>query len=152
MLIICLIGTYHAVVSFIFYHTQFSIYIKDRFWKTILIHSNWNQALLVTHSFLYKTNMANNTFNIQFSEGSRSGHPDKAWLRTVMSKGTASDKMAAFIVTIQDSPVYNLPALRNLVNSVKVSKKNECLSVMGWLWFSFTRVGCKVKEFEIKLS
>lgn len=59
-----------------------------------------------------------------------------------MSKGTASDKMAAFIVTIQDSPVYNLTPLRNLVNSVKVSKKNECLSVMGWLWTClFTVVG-----------
>lgn len=89
--------------------------------------------MLVTHLSLNKNSDMRNTFNISFLEGSRGGHPDKAWLRTVMSKGTASDKMAAFIVTIQDSPVYNLPALRNLVNSVKVSKKNECLSVMGWL-------------------
>lgn len=58
---------------------------------------------------------------------------DKAWLRTVMSKGTASDRVAAAVVTIQDNPVYNLPSLRNLVSSVKVSKKKECLTVMGKL-------------------
>lgn len=68
-----------------------------------------------------------------FLESGRGGQQDKAWLRTVMAKGTASDRVAAAVVTIQDNPVYNLPSLRNLVNTVKVSKKKECLMVMGKL-------------------
>lgn len=48
-----------------------------------------------------------------------------------MSKGTVSDKVAAFIVSVQDNPVYNLEALRNLVGMVNVAKKKECLAVIG---------------------
>lgn len=59
------------------------------------------------------------------------GRSDKSWLQTVLAKGTASDKTTAHILTIQDNPVYNLQALRNLVNMVRVSKKKECVSVIG---------------------
>ncbi|XP_046675604.1 CCAAT/enhancer-binding protein zeta-like isoform X2 [Homalodisca vitripennis] len=82
----------------------------------------------------------------------RSGNHDKAWLRTVMSKGTASDRVAAYIVIIQDAPVYNLSALRNLVNMVKVSKKKECMTVMETLTELFhsdlLRPGRKLLKFE----
>lgn len=53
------------------------------------------------------------------------------WMKTVMSKGTVSDKVAAYIVTIQDSPVSNLETLRNLVGMVKVGKKREYIVVIG---------------------
>lgn len=52
-------------------------------------------------------------------------------MKTVMSKGTLSDKIAAHTVMIQDNPIANLDTIRNLVNMVKVGKKKECTSVMG---------------------
>lgn len=59
------------------------------------------------------------------------GSSNLQWMKTVMSKGTISDKVAAFTVTIQDNPVCNLECLRNLVGMVKVSKKKECIAVIG---------------------
>ncbi|GLV42792.1 uncharacterized protein CBL_03532 [Carabus blaptoides fortunei] len=58
---------------------------------------------------------------------------DYQWMKTVMSKGTVSDKVAAYTVLIQDDPVCNLATLRNLINMVKVGKKKECLIVMDTL-------------------
>lgn len=49
----------------------------------------------------------------------------------MMAKGTVSDKIASFTVTIQDNPVCSLEPLRNLVGMVKVSKKKECTVVIG---------------------
>lgn len=51
-------------------------------------------------------------------------------MKTIMSKGTVSDKIAAYTVAIQDNPICNLDGLNNLVGMVKVSKKKECISVM----------------------
>lgn len=58
---------------------------------------------------------------------------DYTWMRTVVNKGTASDKVAANTILIQDSPVHNLATLKNLINLVKVGKKNECLMVIETL-------------------
>lgn len=52
-------------------------------------------------------------------------------MKTVLSKGTISDKIAANVVTIQDNPVCNLENIRNLVGMVKVGKKKECTAVIG---------------------
>lgn len=52
-------------------------------------------------------------------------------MKTVMSKGTVSDKIAANTVTIQDNPVCNLENIRNLVSMVKVGKRKECIAVIG---------------------
>lgn len=59
------------------------------------------------------------------------GNSSLQWMKTMMAKGTVSDKIAAFTVTIQDNPVCNLEPLRNLVGMVKVSKKKECIAVIG---------------------
>lgn len=53
------------------------------------------------------------------------------WIKTIMSKGTVSDKVAAFTVSVQDNPIYSLDALRNLVSMVNVAKKKECIAVIG---------------------
>lgn len=53
------------------------------------------------------------------------------WMKTVMSKGTVSDRIAANTVTIQDNPVCNLETIRNLVGMVKIGKKKECIAVVG---------------------
>lgn len=52
-------------------------------------------------------------------------------MKTVMSKGTVSDKIAAYTILIQDSPVFNLETIRNAICMVKVGKKKECVAVIG---------------------
>ncbi|KAF2904304.1 hypothetical protein ILUMI_01869 [Ignelater luminosus] len=52
------------------------------------------------------------------------------WMKTIMAKGVTSDKIAAFIVAIQDDPIHNLDTLSNLVGMVKVGKKKECIIVV----------------------
>jgi ribosome biogenesis protein MAK21 len=64
-------------------------------------------------------------------------NPNYQWMKTVMSKGTVSDKIAAFTVFIQDNPVCSLDTLHNLVNMVKVGKKKECIMVIGKFFFKF---------------
>lgn len=49
----------------------------------------------------------------------------------MMSKGTVSDKIAAYTVAIQNNPLYSLDTLRNVVGMVKVGKKKECIAVIG---------------------
>lgn len=53
------------------------------------------------------------------------------WLKTLTSKGTVSDKIAACTILIQDNPIYSLDILKHLINMVKVGKKKECIQVMG---------------------
>lgn len=48
-----------------------------------------------------------------------------------MNKGTVSDKIAAFVVAIQNNPMYSIEQLRQLISMVKVSKKKECTAVIG---------------------
>ncbi|KAJ8957550.1 hypothetical protein NQ318_020589 [Aromia moschata] len=55
------------------------------------------------------------------------------WMKTIMSKGTVSDKIAAHTISIQDNPVCNLDKIRNLVGMVKVGKKKECIAVIDTL-------------------
>lgn len=48
---------------------------------------------------------------------------DGAWLKTVFQKGTASDKIAAHVVNIQNNPLFSISSLTTLINMVKVGKK-----------------------------
>lgn len=52
---------------------------------------------------------------------------DHNWIRTVLNKGTIGDKISANCILIQDSVVHNLNSLQNLIASVKLSKKRECM-------------------------
>ncbi|CAG9857672.1 unnamed protein product [Phyllotreta striolata] len=74
------------------------------------------------------------------------------WMKTVMSKGTLSDKIAANTIMIQDNPIVSLETVRNLVNMVKVGKKKECMSVMETLTDLFVSNllidGRKLKSFH----
>ncbi|KAJ3662377.1 hypothetical protein Zmor_006730 [Zophobas morio] len=60
-------------------------------------------------------------------------NPNYKWMKTVMSKGTVADKIAACTVSIQDNPICSLDILQNLVNMIKVGKKKECTMVMETL-------------------
>lgn len=70
-------------------------------------------------------------FNTRNAKANKSS--DYQWIKTVLSKGTASDKVAAYTVLIQDNPIYNLKTIQDLVGMVKVGKKNDCLIVIQTL-------------------
>lgn len=56
---------------------------------------------------------------------SKSRDSELEWLKTALTKGTGSDKIAASIVLIQDSPKYNLARLVSLVSQVRASKHSQ---------------------------
>nr|CAI5855010.1 unnamed protein product [Callosobruchus analis] len=64
---------------------------------------------------------------------SKKHNANAQWMKTMLSKGTISDKIAAHTLLIQENPVCNLDTLRNLVSMVRVSKKKECIAVLGTL-------------------
>ncbi|XP_060808069.1 CCAAT/enhancer-binding protein zeta [Amyelois transitella] len=63
----------------------------------------------------------------------RSGSSDHQWAKTLLNKGAIGDRVAAATILIQDNPVYNLTALRNLINSVKPAKKKDGIIVIDAL-------------------
>ncbi|GJQ67721.1 hypothetical protein Trydic_g16541 [Trypoxylus dichotomus] len=68
-----------------------------------------------------------------FNNKNTKNNSDYRWMKMATQKGTVSDKIAASIVLIQDSPITNLDMLRNLVSMVKVGKKKECTVVIDTL-------------------
>jgi ribosome biogenesis protein MAK21 len=75
-------------------------------------------------------------------------------MKTVMSKGTMADKVAAQILQVQNSPVHSLSTLGSLIGMVKVGKKKECLQVMENLVELWTkdllRPNMKLTPFEMR--
>ncbi|CAH0718588.1 unnamed protein product, partial [Brenthis ino] len=67
------------------------------------------------------------------TKSSKSGSSDQQWARTLLTKGTIGDRVAAATVLIQDNPIYNLTALRNLINSVKPAKKKDGIIIIDAL-------------------
>ncbi|XP_043284070.1 CCAAT/enhancer-binding protein zeta [Venturia canescens] len=61
---------------------------------------------------------------------SKSKDSELAWLKTALTKGTSSDKIAASIVLIQNNPKYNLSRLVSLVSQVKASKHSQSLMLI----------------------
>lgn len=55
------------------------------------------------------------------------------WLKTVLSSGTSSDKVAALTVTVQESPVHNLSNLDSLISMAKKKGKRECIMAIETL-------------------
>eukprot|EP00731_Ephydatia_muelleri_P028352 Em0019g1225a len=67
------------------------------------------------------------------------GRSDVQWLRTVLSSGTLSDKMAALTLVIQESPVHTLSYLDSLVSMANKKGKRECVMAVDSLkelWLS----------------
>lgn len=56
---------------------------------------------------------------------------DYAWIKTVMAKGTKTDKVAAYSLLIQDCALYNLNFLKSMIEMVKVGKNKECFMAVG---------------------
>lgn len=76
------------------------------------------------------------------------------WMKTVISKGTMADKIAAQILQVQNSPVHSLSTLGSLISMVKVGKKKECLEVLDNLVELWTkdllRPNMKLTPFEMR--
>ncbi|XP_013178634.1 PREDICTED: CCAAT/enhancer-binding protein zeta [Papilio xuthus] len=67
------------------------------------------------------------------TKSNRSGSSDQQWARTLLNKGAIGDRVAAATILIQDNPIYNLTALRNLVNNVKPAKKKDGIVIIDAL-------------------
>ncbi|CAH2061987.1 unnamed protein product, partial [Iphiclides podalirius] len=63
----------------------------------------------------------------------RNGSSDQQWARTLLNKGAIGDRVAAATILIQDNPIYNLMALRNLVSNVKPAKKKDGIVIIDAL-------------------
>ncbi len=59
------------------------------------------------------------------------GPGDIRWLKTVLSSGVLSDKVAALILLIQESPIHTLPSLDTLLGMASKKGKRECLIATG---------------------
>jgi len=71
--------------------------------------------------------------NYKKESGKGSKKSETQWINTVLKSGTLNDKMSAYIVLIQDSPVHNLPILETLVSMVSLKSRRPCLMAMETL-------------------
>lgn len=69
----------------------------------------------------------------------------KSWITEIAKQGTYSDKIAALTIKIQEDPLHNVVALQNLVNMVKIGKKQQCSLVIDSLTELFSRVLLKTE-------
>ncbi|CAG0895017.1 unnamed protein product [Darwinula stevensoni] len=58
---------------------------------------------------------------------------DFAWMETVVKKGTMADRMAAYTMLIQDSPVHTMRHLKQLLNLVSNKARREGLMALDTL-------------------
>jgi ribosome biogenesis protein MAK21 len=71
---------------------------------------------------LYEQDISN--YNIHREKNHKSDH---SWIRNVLATGTISDKISANCIIVQDSAINNLKSLDNLIDSIKINKKRECM-------------------------
>ncbi len=69
--------------------------------------------------------------NILFPEQDNKKSSDARWMRTVLSSGTASDKLAALTLMIQESPIHTVSCLDTLIGMVKKKGRREALMAIG---------------------
>jgi hypothetical protein len=51
----------------------------------------------------------------------------------VLKSGTLTDKMSAYVVLVQTSPIHNIPVLEHLVGYVTLKSRRPCLMAIGRL-------------------
>jgi len=69
----------------------------------------------------------------------------KSWITEIAKQGTYSDKIAALTIKIQEDPLHNVVALQNLINMVKVGKKQQCSLVIDSLTELFSNILLKTE-------
>ncbi|XP_052742674.1 CCAAT/enhancer-binding protein zeta [Bicyclus anynana] len=67
------------------------------------------------------------------TKSGKNSSSDHQWAKTLLTKGTIADRVAAATILIQDNPIYNLTALRNLINGVKPAKKKDGIVIIDAL-------------------
>lgn len=55
------------------------------------------------------------------------------WIKTVLTTGTLTDKVAALTLLVQESPVHNLQNLESLLNMCRKKSKRESMVAAGKL-------------------
>jgi len=55
------------------------------------------------------------------------------WINTVLKSGTLNDKMSAYVVLLQDSPIHNLSVLETLISLVSLKSRRPCLLAIDTL-------------------
>ena len=58
---------------------------------------------------------------------------ETAWIATVLKSGTLTDKMSAYVVLVQTSPIHHLSILQQLVSYVSLKSRRPCLMAIGEL-------------------
>lgn len=67
-----------------------------------------------------------------YSEQEGSKKSSVAWLKTVLTSGTAADKTAALVLMVQESPLHSLTSLDSLLASVKRNgRRQEVIRTLG---------------------
>lgn len=65
------------------------------------------------------------------SKGSKKS--ETQWINTVLKSGTLNDKMSAYVVLLQDSPIHNLAVLETLISMVSLKSRRPCLLAIDTL-------------------
>lgn len=90
----------------------------------------------------------NHAYQAKCEKQERSQDMDYRWVRTVLSKGTLADKIAANTILIQDSPKNNLSCLEHLVEMINPKSKREALMAMDALKELF--IGDLLQEHKLR--
>lgn len=56
---------------------------------------------------------------------------DLQWLKTVLSSGTLSDKMAGLTLVVQESPIHTLSTIDHFINMASKKGKREGILSIG---------------------
>ena len=65
------------------------------------------------------------------SEKENKKKSDVGWMKTVLTSGTLSDKIAALTVLVQESPLHGLQHLETMINMAKKKGKREAHMASG---------------------
>ena len=88
---------------------------------------------------------------LSVQEGSRKS--SVAWLKTVLTSGTAADKTAALVLMVQEAPVHCLSSLNSLLASVKkTGGRRELLQTLGQFNSSLTYLDLVTSEMAVVVS
>ena len=70
---------------------------------------------------------------LYYIERENNKRSEASWLKTVLSGGTLTDKMAALTLLVQDSPLHNLQCLDTLLTMASKKGRRECLMAVDTL-------------------
>eukprot|EP00088_Acartia_fossae_P043572 TRINITY_DN4592_c1_g1_i3.p1 TRINITY_DN4592_c1_g1~~TRINITY_DN4592_c1_g1_i3.p1 ORF type:complete len:956 (-),score=346.92 TRINITY_DN4592_c1_g1_i3:44-2911(-) len=110
--------------------------------------SYWLQKLTKYTDKVYE----NEVNNYEAQQKSRENRSNTAWIQTVLKKGTLTDRLSAYAVQIQSSPVHSLSNMETLLSMVSLKSRRSCLLAIDSLTQLFVAdlliPDKKLKNFE----